>query len=153
MIPNRVAAALASMLLILTVAAIVTINKSTGFLIDIATAPESCPDDVRIVIVTLHNNHTVQLNCCTTLEMAALRPKVRELFKNRVERVLFVQADPDVPFQQFVDLIDAVRQEVHIVSLITPQVEEQVRARHCLSPGCGACTVRKPWFTGVRIGE
>jgi len=146
---------LASLFLILSVAAIATIHEPTGFLIDIAAAPESCGDGWNIV-ATLLSNHTVQVNSAAPIEMAALPTTLRGIFKTRAERVLFLRAAPEVPFQVIVDLIGKVQPEVDIISLITPKVEERVRTNHCLVPGCGACTPKKavgPWFTGVRVEE
>jgi hypothetical protein len=96
----------------------------------------------------------VQVNTHTPIEIAALSAKLHTIFKRRAERVIFVEADPEVSFQEFADLVGIVQPMVGLVSWVAPEVAERVRVTHCLVPGCGACTNRgpiQPWFTGVRV--
>ena len=114
-------------------------TTSRGFLIDIATSPKRCGDG-RNVVATAIGHHQVKLNQGDAIEIPEVAPRLREIFKYRAERLLYVRAEPGVPFAECIELIDAAWPEVEITSLITPQVEAQARKSYCLSPSCVPCT-------------
>lgn len=111
---------------------------SAGFMIDIATAPEHCGDG-RYIVASAVGNHRVTLNPDPSFDIRELPSRLRESLKYRAEKLVFVRAEPGISFGEFVQLVDAVRPEAEIISLITPQVEVLARARYCLAPSCGPC--------------
>jgi biopolymer transport protein ExbD len=111
---------------------------SAGFMLDIATAPESCGDR-RNIVATAFGNHRVTLNVDPGFDIRELPSRLREILKYRAEKLVYVRAEPGVAFGEFVQLVDAVRPEAEIISLITPQVEVLAHARICLVPSCGPC--------------
>ena len=116
---------------------------ATGFMIDIASAPEHCGDGRDVEALAVGNN-MVALTPDPSFDIHELPSRLRETFKYRAEKLVFVRAEPGVSFAEFVQLVDAVRPEAEIISLITPQVEVLARARHCLAPSCGPCDHLRP---------
>jgi len=135
----RTAAILSALLLTLFTAACSGSHKAAeGFMLGIATAPASCMDNVRIVIATATSSHRARLNTEPELPIAEVSPRLREVMRYRAERVVYVRADADVSWGEFVELVDHVWPEADVVSLITPQVDAEARRTICLSP-CGNC--------------
>lgn len=111
-------------------------------MIDIATAPERCGDG-RQIVATAIGNHKVTLNTGPGIAMVEVGPKLREFLKYRAAKEVFVRAEGDVTFADFMELVDNVRPEAEVVSLITPQVYVLVRRGAC-GPCCGSCDYGKP---------
>jgi biopolymer transport protein ExbD len=127
----------------LTLALVIFVSSTrrlptAGFMIDIATAPEHCGDG-RETVASAAGNDRVTLNSDPSLDIREFLPGLRETLKHRAEKLVYVRAEPGVSFGEFVQLVDAVRPEAGIVSLITPQVGVLARARYCLAPSCGLC--------------
>jgi len=55
--------------------------------------------------------------------------RLSEVFKNRVERLLFIEADPNLTFQSVAEVIDMSEKIVGFVAILTPSVQP----RSCLS--------------------
>jgi hypothetical protein len=72
-----------------------------------------------------------------TIPEAAQR--LREVMSTRAEKVVFVKAEADVSWGEFVELVDHVWPEVDVVSILTPQVEMLARRTHCLSTSGRVC--------------
>jgi hypothetical protein len=49
---------------------------------------------------------------------------LHNIYKTRVERVVFVVADPDLPFQQIAEVVETAQRHVDYVALVTPSVEK-----------------------------
>lgn len=111
---------------------------SAGFMIDIATAPQDC-GDARYIIASAVGNHRVILDPDPSFDIRELPARLREVLKYRAEKLVYVRAEPGVAFGEFVQLVDTVRPEAEIISLITPRVDAVARARYCLAPSCGPC--------------
>ncbi|MDQ2901219.1 MAG: hypothetical protein M3Y07_15685 [Acidobacteriota bacterium] len=58
---------------------------------------KSCFDDILTVVATVRKNGKIRLNA-ENLETDVLGTRLEEVFRNRVERVLFVHGDGDVAF-------------------------------------------------------
>jgi biopolymer transport protein ExbD len=111
---------------------------SVGFMIDIATAPKHC-GDARYIVASAVGTHKVTLNSNPGFDIHDLPFRLGETLKYRAEKLVYVRAEPGVSYGEFVQLVDTVRPEAEIISLITPQVEALAYARVCLAPSCGPC--------------
>ena len=109
---------------------------SNGFMLDLAKAPHGCGDGRHIGAVAM-GNRRVWLNAGPDISVSEVGLKLREIMKTRTERIAFVEAEADVSWGEFAELVDHIRPEVEIISLVTPQVEALARQRMCLAPSCG----------------
>lgn len=125
---SSILAAFASLFLILAATAFGSFG-SNGFTLDIATAPTEC-GDARYVIVTVEPNHTVNLHAYGHhVPTTDLRSRLDEIFRTRAERVMWLRGEPNVRVEQVAAVIDAASPVVEIISLLTPGVEAEARAR------------------------
>ncbi len=117
-----------------------TMTAPVGFDLDLATAPETCFDDTRIIVVTALGNHYFSVNS-ETLDIRGLAPRLREILRHSAEKVVFVNAEPDATIGDFIELLGQVCPEAQVVSLLTTKVATLVRARYCgPAAGCGRCS-------------
>ena len=83
------------------------------------------------VIAHVRQNGSVRLNLEEAITRNVLAKRLHELFRTRTERVLFLKADPDLPFQSVAEIIDIAQSEVDYVGILTPAVEKETFV--CLS--------------------
>jgi len=86
-------------------------------------------EDGRIIIVRVLTNGKVSLNNEVEMRRTELGDRLHQIFRTRAERVLFIEADPDLPVSSVADVIDIARKEVELIVIVTPAVE----AGDCLS--------------------
>jgi len=83
---------------------------------------------------------------------AEIGPRLRAVSKNRAEKVVYIKAEAGVSWGEFMELLDNVRPEVEIISLLTHQVERSSHGHLCLAPSCGDCArlrrLRGNWGDG-----
>ena len=111
---------------------------SRGYLLDIATAPERCGDG-RNIVITAIGQHRVRIMRDLVLEMDSAAYWLRDTFRTRAYKFVYVRAEPGVAFGEFVERVDHVWPEAEVVSILTPQVEVLAVKRFCLAPSCGLC--------------
>ena len=113
-------------------------KPATGFVLDLAVAPESCGDGRHIVAIAM-GKHRARLNAEADLPVDEIGPRLREIQSYRAEKLTYVTAEADVSWGEFLELVDRVWPEADVVSLITPQVQVLAERRICLAPSCGQC--------------
>jgi len=86
-------------------------------------------EDGRIIIVRVLTNGKVSLNNEVEMRRTELGDRLHQIFRTRAERVLFIEADPDLLVSSVADVIDLARKEVELIVIVTPAVE----AGYCLS--------------------
>jgi biopolymer transport protein ExbD len=87
-------------------------RHANGFHIQTASDTCSCyPDSSRIVVLHLSNRGGISINSEPTPQ-TRLESQLREIYTTRAERILYLSAEDDVPFQHVADAIDLV-QGVH----------------------------------------
>ena len=128
--------------MVLVLASVVPQRGSVGFVLDVAFSPNSCGDGNNVV-ATVMGNHQARLNSAPPFNVSDARWTIRTRLSTRAEKLLYVRADPDVTFGEFIEFVDAVSPEVEVLSVITPQVEQQVQRSWCLSPS--KRTVQRLW--------
>lgn len=113
-------------------------EPATGFLVDVATAPESCGDGSNIVAIAI-GDARARLNGEATIALEQLGARVREVLSYRAEKLVYVTAEAKVQWGDFIAVVERVSPEADVVSIITPEVERLARHRFCLAPSCGRC--------------
>jgi biopolymer transport protein ExbD len=94
-----------------------------------ALVPQSKPEPDLVpvdgpIVVSLDSQHHIKINREATT-LAALGPRLEDIFKTRSERLMFVQGDPDVDFGDVAAVIDIAKGAgVDKVGLITKAIEE-----------------------------
>ena len=140
--PNRAFSVLSISVLFLCVAACNRGNEqSRGFPVDLAVSQESCGDGRTIVAVAI-GGHRARPNAEPDAAFPKVVQRLREVMSYRAEKVVYIKAEPQVPWTEFLELVDYVWPEVQVVSILTPQVEAMARRTLCLSPSCRDCTGR-----------
>jgi biopolymer transport protein ExbD len=114
-----------SLFLILTVIFAATARMSKGLPVKIACRSTDYYGDCRPVVAHILQNGIVRLNREDEIKVNALANRLHESFATRAERVLFVKADPDVPFQSVAEIIDIAQTEVEYVGILTSAVEKE----------------------------
>jgi hypothetical protein len=114
-------------------------GHSKGFAVDMAASPKSCGDGRDIVAVAI-GSRRAKLNAEPDAAFPEVVQRLRDVMSYRAEKVVYIKALADVPWGEFLELVDDVWPEVNVVSILTPQVEAMVRQTYCLSPSCRDCT-------------
>jgi hypothetical protein len=114
-------------------------EQSWGFRVDLAKSQETCGDGRSIVAVAI-GGHRARLNAERDAAFPKVAQRLREVMSYRAEKVLYIKAEPQVPWTEFLELVDQVWPDVQVVSILTPQVEAMARRTLCLSPSCRDCT-------------
>jgi biopolymer transport protein ExbD len=122
--------------LFLTLALISAVSLSSmpeGIFVYIAGTQEDCVDNRRTIVATALRNGDVVLNQ-DTVKRANLENRLAEMLRTRAERFLFLKAEPDVPFQEVIEVIDAATKQAAHVAILTPFVDAEARIEpHCLA--------------------
>jgi hypothetical protein len=108
-------------------------------MLDVAASPNWCGDGSDIVAVAL-GGHRARLNIEPETTIADATQRLHEIMSYRAEKVVFVRAEKDVSWEEFVELVDAVWPEANVVSILTRQVALLARRNICLVPSCRDCT-------------
>ena len=78
----------------------------------------------RTIVVSVDRTGGLKINQEPTT-LAALGPRLEDIFKTRNERVMFVKGDPDVSFGYVAEVIDVAKGAgIDKVGLITKSIEE-----------------------------
>ena len=79
--------------------------------------------DVRTVVVSIDSVGNLMINQ-DPVTKDQLGTRLYDIFKTRAERVMFVKGDPEILFQEVVDVIDIAKGAgVDKIGLITQQIE------------------------------
>ena len=125
--------ALVSLILVLTVLKRFTrestafSRKSTGFYVELPVhVTHSACGDGRQIVVEISNDNSLRVNR-ETMSKESFAERLKDLYRVRVERVLFVKPDADVGFQEVVGIIDVAKGAVTnlYVSLLTPAAQKE----------------------------
>jgi biopolymer transport protein ExbD/biopolymer transport protein TolR len=90
---------------------------------------EEICEDGRLIIVRVLTNGKVNLNNEVEMRPSELGDRLNQIFRTRAERVLFIEADADLPVSSVAGVIDISQSQVDRVVIVTPTVE----AGYCLS--------------------
>jgi len=106
---------------ILMVTVLLPASSSQGEAVQIAKYADCGMDNRRIVVIRIIDARHAMLNS-EPWDLAALPNRLYEVFRTRAERVVFIDAAPDVPFQVVAQTIDAAKQQAEVVALLPPRV-------------------------------
>ncbi len=104
-----------------------------GFFIDVASSAAPCGES-RNIVATAVGEEKARLNAEGDAPIPEVCRKMREVLKHRAEKVVYVRAEADVTWGEFMVLVDQVWPETDVVSILTPKTEAMVRLTLCLHP-------------------
>jgi biopolymer transport protein ExbD len=101
---------------------IIPVHVSKGFEAGIASARCDSDESDRLVVLHISDSGRVFLNLEQQKNWSTLQSRLSEIYSMRVYRVLYLSAEPGVPFQTAADAIDTVTStpENITVHLVTP---------------------------------
>jgi biopolymer transport protein ExbD len=80
-------------------------------------------DNNRTVVIVIDKDKSIKLNQ-DPIEESKLGDRLTEVFKTRAERVVFVKADGDLPFETVARAIDIAKGAgIDKIGLMTPKIE------------------------------
>ena len=80
-------------------------------------------DNNRTVVIVIEKDKSIKLNQ-DPIDEAHLGDRLAEVFKTRAERVVFVKADGDLPFETVAKAIDIAKGAgIDKIGLMTPKIE------------------------------
>lgn len=84
---------------------------------------EEKPADVRTVVVSVNRDKSIMVNR-DAAQLGGLEERLREIFKSRAERIMFVRGHPDLDFQDVAQIIDIGKGAgVDKIGLLTEQLD------------------------------
>ncbi len=101
-------------------------DVSRGLTVQIAYQDQRCSDDRRDTFVEVLENGDLRIldsGAPQDVRRSELGQRLDEVFRTRAERLLFVKADPNLPFQSVAEVIDISTPHVSFIALLTPVVE------------------------------
>jgi|ERR1022692_515306 hypothetical protein len=103
-----------------------------GLLVNIIQQPKYCADGAVVVphVLKVFRDGALKLDN-EGLRRDGLEGKLREVFATRAERMLIVNGDRDVSFQEVAEVIDIARKQADYVALLTPSVEREMATHPC----------------------
>ena len=75
-----------------------------------------------------------------TIPLTEAAHRLHNIMSFQAQKVVYVKADADASWGDFVEMVDRLWPETDIVSMLTPRVEALGAQRYCLSPSCRDCT-------------
>lgn len=94
--------------LALTIACRQPPRHSVGLWVKTAADTCDCPDRGRTIVLHISNNGAISLNA-EGLDEHLLSRTFSNIYSTRAEKILYLSADEDVPFQEVADIIDIAR--------------------------------------------
>jgi hypothetical protein len=131
---TEIGGALSTLVLILFCAGCVTEREPPkGFLVDVASSAAPCGDS-RPLVATAIGGHKARTNYEGDAAIPEACRLMREVLKTRAEKVVFVKAEADVTWGEFMELVDRVWPEPDVVSIFTLETEAMADDTYCLNP-------------------
>ena len=82
------------------------------------------PDNIRTVVVSVNADKSIMINRDPS-RLDVLQDRLRDIFKTRAERVMFVRGAPSLDFRDVAEVIDISKGAgVDRIGLLTEQIEE-----------------------------
>jgi hypothetical protein len=97
----------------------------------LATSPEWCGDSRDIIAVAI-GGHRARLNIESDMPISELVGRLRRIMSYRVDKAVYVEAEPDASWGEFLELVSAVWPEVDVEVIVTPRVWESAQRNGCL---------------------
>ena len=82
------------------------------------------PDNIRTIVVSVNADKSIMINRDPS-RLDVLEDRLRDIFKTRAERVMFVRGAPSLDFRDVAEVIDISKGAgVDRIGLLTEQIEE-----------------------------
>ena len=87
---------------------------------------EQPPSDIRTVVVSVNANKSILINR-DPIQLEGLEDRLRDIFKTRAERVMFVRGAPTLDFRDVAQVIDIGKGAgVDRIGLLTEELEDSL---------------------------
>jgi biopolymer transport protein ExbD len=87
---------------------------------------EQPPSDIRTVVVSVNANKSILINR-DPIQLEGLEDRLRDIFKTRAERVMFVRGAPTLDFRDVAEVIDIGKGAgVDRIGLLTEEIEDSL---------------------------
>src|SRR5262245_32211155 len=99
------------LLVLLVIFMVISPNTPTGLKTNIPQPPPPGPHDQKpdeVIVLSLDRNGVIRINQ-SEVETSELIGRLRDIFKTRSDRTMFVQADNELLFNDVAQLIDAAK--------------------------------------------
>ncbi len=106
-------------------------GNEKGFRVNVATSPQSCEDNNRDVVAVATGERRARLDSESDAPIAEITARLHEIMSYRAIKIVYVQANSEVPWGEFVELVDHAWPEVNVVSVLTSRVEIPARRNWC----------------------
>ena len=119
--------------------------KPGGFSVYMITESHGCPTDYdsgRIVASAL-GNHRFRINDSDILDRAGLVRELENILKYRAVKAIWVRAEADTWYSDFIEMVDNVYRSGDLVAIYTDKVSELERQGGCVAIW-GAIRNRQP---------
>lgn len=100
-------------------------DVSRGLPVQIAYQDQRCNDDRRETFLEVLENGDLRIldsGAPQDVKRSELAQRLEEVFRTRSVRVLFIEADSNLPFQSVAEVIDISKPHLNFVALLTPAV-------------------------------
>jgi len=118
-------------LLLLLTLTVVALASSRGFIVYLPKLPTYC-GDYTLFVLEISRDHSMMLRG-EAVKRGELEVRLRDAFKTRAERLLFIRADRHLKVREVMEVIDVASRQAEYIALITPSVEREAEKR----PYCG----------------
>jgi biopolymer transport protein ExbD len=119
--PQLNAAPFLSLFLILNPLTVSAVGPSRGLPVRLAHAAKPACGDGRTIVAKVLLKGKIMLNQEEN-SIDGLEARLREIYATRVDREIFVHAEPDVPFSDVVSLLAIAQGQRIATALVTPKV-------------------------------
>jgi biopolymer transport protein TolR len=111
-------------LILMLISAAALCETPTGLPVRIAYQSNYCGDSRTTIAHVLENGNVRVLgDGIKDVKRGELASLLEDIFRTRSERVLFIKADPNLPFQSVAEVIDASREQVDFVALMPSAIK------------------------------
>jgi biopolymer transport protein ExbD len=132
-------------LFLLLIAIVVGFSPATGFNVTTARLEPCGYDDRRVVVVQVLSHGGLRINV-EDVKREDLDRRLEEISKTRAYRYVFLTADPDLPFEEVVQVIDSAAKQIDYIAILTPSILNQARggSLFCIDPNLPESYIAHP---------
>jgi biopolymer transport protein ExbD len=103
-------------------------DKSQGMWVKLAHAASPPCGDGRTIVARVLPNDKIMLNQEEN-SIGGLEPRLKEIYSTRVDRIIFIYAEPEALFRDVVQVLTVAQRQGIATALVTPKVLSE--ANYC----------------------
>lgn len=117
-----------------TTVKVVTVDLAMGPRIRGEEAPEKICGDGRSIVATAVGRGRARLNVEPPAPFTATVQEIRDVLRVRAERIVYVKAEDDVPWREFIVMVGQLSGEADTISLVSDRAQSVIDCD--LEPSC-----------------